>query len=166
MSVRPERELERIGRLSIMNNQPLTKALKYVPLAVICVLLVVPIRLRAQADNSGPGSAGCSNRTLFGDYGALIEGTILGPNLPLRTVIMVHFDGNGNLTSVDHVVLNGMPPQAEWRPNSGTYTVNPDCTGTALFTAIPVHFVVVKEGKEFYGVVNGNAITIEAYRVK
>jgi hypothetical protein len=79
---------------------------------------------------------------------------------------MIHFDGRGNMTSVDHVVLNGMPPEEEWRPNSGTYIVNPDCTASAVFSGpIPVHFVVVKNGKEFRGVVDGNAITLHGSRV-
>ena len=70
------------------------------------------------------------------------------------------------MTSVDHVVLNGMPPEEEWRPNSGTYIVNPDCTASAVFSGpIPVHFVVVKNGKEFRGVVDGNAITLHGSRV-
>jgi len=84
---------------------------------------------------------------------------------------MGHYDGSGNLTSVDHVVLNGMPPQEEWRQGSGTYSVNPDCTGTfSVFTGpdnppIVVHFVLVKHGTEIHGVVNGAAITFIAYRV-
>jgi hypothetical protein len=35
---------------------------------------------------------------------------------------MAHYDGEGNLTLVDHIVLNGVPPEPaeEWRPGSGT----------------------------------------------
>ena len=114
----------------------------------------------------------CSNRTLSGDYGIQIEGTILGPNLELRTISMAHFDGTGGVTSVDHVVLNGMPPAEEWRPANWTYTVNPDCTGAAaVFTGpgnppIDIHFVVVKHGTEIHGVVEGTTITLNAYRVE
>ncbi len=121
---------------------------------------------RKQSENEN-----CSNRTLFGDYGALIEGTILGLDLPLRTLMMAHFDREGGLTEVDHVVINGVPPVAEeeWRPATGTYTVNPDCTGSAVINTgnppIPLHFVVVNRGKEFRGVVDGNAITVTASRV-
>jgi len=63
---------------------------------------------------------------------------------------MAHFDGEGNLTDVDHVVLNGVPPAEEWRPGTGTYTINPDCTGSAVINTgnppIPLHFVVVNRG--------------------
>jgi len=61
----------------------------------------------------------CSNRTIAGNYGVQIEGTILGPNLTLRTLVMERFDGAGNFTSVDHVVLGGQPPAEEWRPTTG-----------------------------------------------
>jgi hypothetical protein len=129
----------------------------------------------AQSNSSGafPTHKVCSNRTLFGDYGTKLEGTILGPNFPLRTLILAHFDGEGNVTEVDHVVLNGVPPASneEWRPSTGTYTVNPDCTGSAAIMIpgnppINYHFVVVKHGKEILEVVDGNAISGVAYKVE
>jgi hypothetical protein len=139
------------------------------PAMIVCVVLGSRTPAVGQSDEVGEVSGHCSNRTLFGDYGGQIEGTILGPNLPLRTLIKADFDGEGNLTDVDHVVLNGVPPAQEWRPGSGTYTVNPDCTGSALFNTgnapIPVHFVVVNKGKEIRGVVDGNAITVIASKV-
>ena len=113
----------------------------------------------------------CSNQTLSGDYGMLIEGTILGPGLSLRTVAMAHFDGIGNMAEVSHVVLNGMPPVEEWKPDTATYTVNPNCTGVMTFNTPPgspplvVHFVVVKHGTQILGVVDGAAITLTANEV-
>jgi hypothetical protein len=136
------------------------------PMMIVCVVLALGASAVAQSDVRGAESRRCSNRTIFGDYGTQIEGTLLVPNWPLRTLAMIHFDGRGNMTSVDHVVLNGVPPVEEWRPNSGTYTVNPDCTGSAVFSGpIPVHFVVVNNGKEFRGVVDGDAITLMGSRV-
>ena len=117
------------------------------------------------------GNRRCSNRTLSGDYGAIIEGTILGPNLPLRTISMAHYDGNGNITSQDHVVLNRMPPAEEWRATSGTYIVNVNCTGTATFETAPgappitLHFVVVNRAREIRAITDGSAITLTARRV-
>ena len=113
----------------------------------------------------------CSDRTITGDYGVQIEGTILGPNLPLRTLVMEHFDGAGNLTSVDHVVLGGVPPAEEWRPTTGIYSVNPDCTGSASLDTGPgnpplsYHFVVVDKGRQILLVVDGGAIRGVGYRV-
>jgi hypothetical protein len=113
----------------------------------------------------------CSNRTLFGDYGTKLEGTILGPNLTLRTLVLAHFDGEGNMTSKDYVVLNGLPPAEEWRQLTGTYTVNPDCTGSATVDVAPgqpslrFHFIVVKDGQEILEVVDGSAVSGIAYKV-
>ena len=120
---------------------------------------------------SGDLSKTCSSKTLSGDYGMLIEGIILGPNLQLRTVSMAHFDGGGNLAEVSHVVLNGMPPAEEWKADNATYIVNSDCTGVVTFNTPPgapplvVHFVVAKHGTEILGVVDGAAITLTAHKV-
>ena len=119
----------------------------------------------ANAQAFGP----CSEKTLRGDYGATITGQILaGPAAgPITGVVMTHFDGQGNLNQVDHVVLNGVPPAVEWRPSTGTYTVNGDCTGAAEidFTdgtpPLHLHFVLAKRGNEFRDVVSnpGTAVT-------
>ena len=106
----------------------------------------------------------CSNRTLLGDYGVKIKGTLLGPNWPLRTLALFHFDGSGGITTRSHVVLNGIPPAEEWATAAGSYSMNPDCTGSGSIEAappIPFHLVVVNGGREFYLVVDGNAITGE-----
>ncbi len=103
----------------------------------------------------------CSNRTLRGDYGSAVEGVILpgpGVSLPIRGVVMTHYDGKGNFTQVDHIVVNGVPPTIEWTPGSGTYHVNADCTGTARIVPstggfVNLEFVVVKDGKEIRAVV-------------
>jgi hypothetical protein len=79
------------------------------------MLLCVVLALGASAAAEGPGNGPCSNRSLFGDYGMQVEGTFLGSNWPLRTIVMVHFDGRGNSTSQSYVVLNGTPLTADWR---------------------------------------------------
>jgi hypothetical protein len=70
---------------------------------------------RDQSDSSRQERA-CSDRTLFGDYGAKLEGTVLGPNLPIpvRTLVLFRLDGHGGLISVGHAVVNGVPPAEEW----------------------------------------------------
>jgi hypothetical protein len=114
----------------------------------------------------------CSDQTLLGDYGFTIEGVILGPNLPVRGLDMAHFDGKGNITQVDHIVTNGLPPAQEWTPGTGTYTVNPDCTGVAVINSgstpfpLNLHFVVVRQGKEIRQVVDANAVTAVGIRVQ
>jgi hypothetical protein len=130
------------------------------PLVIGFSLLGSAPLARAQSDDGK-----CSNRTLRGDYGFVIEALLLaGPSGPvsgaLRGIAMTHFDGNGNLTQVDHVLINGVAPPVEWRPATGTYKVNPDCTGTAEITnsgrpPMSLHFVVVRNGREIHTVVEG-----------
>jgi hypothetical protein len=135
---------------------------------IVCCLLTSGASAAAQSDVRS-----CSNHTLFGDYGFVLEGTILGPGLTLRGVVMQHYDGKGNLTQVDHVVTNGFPPPQEWTPGTGTYTVNPDCTGVAVINVpgnpnspINLHFVVVRQGKVIHQVVDANAVTAVGTRVR
>jgi hypothetical protein len=148
---------------------------------VVCVALVLGVPVMAQSASRNGGGSRCSNHTLFGNYGAQIEGTEYipnGPNPPikvdLRTISMDHYDGAENLTARSHVVFDGNPPAEEaeqWREASGTYVVNPDCTGSFSlvpapgFPPIVVYFVVVKHGTEIHGVTNGSAITYSAYKV-
>ena len=158
-----------------MKRQSLTISMIASALMIFLVglgVLVSGPRTRAQSTavtenerEDGP----CSNRTIRGDYGFAIEGDILaGPSrIPLRSVAMTHFDGEGNLSQVEHFVFNGVPPPIEWSPSSGTYTVNPDCTGTAQIIladgiGIPpvnLHLVVVRHGREIHTVVDVNAVT-------
>jgi len=126
----------------------------------------------AQARDTGRGDDGrCSNKTLSGDYGLIVEGTILGPGFLLRGVVLQHYDGKGNITQVDHVVVDGMSPPLEWTPGTGTYTVNPDCTGAEVINTpsmpnpIHIHFVVVNNGKQINQVVDDAASTAVATRV-
>jgi len=114
----------------------------------------------------------CSNQTLTGDYGIQIEGIRNDQdNATLRTLVLSHFNGDGTLTEIDHVVYNGQPSPEEWRPTTGTYSINPDCTGSASIEVAPglaplgYHFIVVSEGRKFLLVVDGGAIAGIAYKV-
>jgi hypothetical protein len=151
-----------------MKNNSISRILMAVtPMMIVCVVLA----LGASAVAEGPGTGPCSNRTLFGDYGLTVEATLLGPNLPLRALVMQHFDGKGNLTQVDHVVVGGVPPAQEWTPGTGTYTVNPDCTGAAVINSpsvpapLHIHFVVVNSGKQMFQVVDADASSAIGIRV-
>ena len=133
---------------------------------------------QSEADDEGT----CSNRSLKGDYGFAVEGIILavpgvrlppGAALPMRGVAMTHFDGKGSLTQVHHIVVNGMPPKEQWTPGSGTYNINPNCTGTATIniagnplSPVKLHLVVVKSGKEVHTVVEANAVTSVGIKVE
>jgi hypothetical protein len=82
----------------------------------------------------------CSNATLFGDYAFRISGEVFVPGTNTIAVYndgvaMTTFDGIGGPTQVDWVMRNGVadpPPGPGFHGNeTGTYTVNPDCTGNA-----------------------------------
>ena len=83
-----------------------------------------------------------------------------------------HYDGEGNMTSMEHVVLNGIPLQPGWTPGSGTYIVNPNCTGTAVANTpnspVPLNlaFVVVRQGKEIHSVLYANALATVSIKVE
>src|SRR5437879_5607233 len=105
----------------------------------------------------------CDNRLIAGNYGFTIEGTKLvgpGPVGPQVGVAMTEFDGNGGLTQIDTITINGVVvANFTHPPASGTYTVNPDCTGTftLIFTdgrpPVVTNFVVVDSGSEIDTVV-------------
>jgi hypothetical protein len=131
---------------------------------IVCGLLTLGSSAIAQS-NEGH----CSNRTLFGDYGFKLEGVILAPNFQIRGVVMQHYDGKGNITQVDHVVVNGVPPAEEWTPGTGTYTVNSNCTGAAVLhtpSEVKLHFLVVRHGTEIDQVVDSDAVTTVGIKVE
>jgi len=107
----------------------------------------------------------CTDRTIKGSYGFTFIGArpaSPAPGAPIvegRGVGIRIFDGQGNFTEVASVKGVNTPAVID-QPNSGTYKVNPDCTGTALLIvpgmpAGEFRFVVVKKGKEiFFTLVN------------
>jgi hypothetical protein len=119
------------------------------------------------------GSQGCTNFTILGQYAFTITGQILAPSAvagPVAGVALTTFDGFGNLTQVDHVTHNGVVPVEAWRPATGTYSVNPDCTGTFTFfpqptnaadggPALTVFFVIAQGGAEIRTAVSGSPNT-------
>jgi hypothetical protein len=143
-----------------------------IPVIVVCGLLLAASSVGPTARADSQDTIACTDRTLQGHYGSQIEGTILGPNLPFRGLAMAHFDGKGSITQVDHIVFNGIPPAIEWTPGTGTYSVNPDCTGSAVINSpsgqgpVNLHFVVVNHGKQINQVVDANAVIAVAYRVE
>src|SRR4029077_5965580 len=68
------------------------------------------------------------NATLHGTYSVSGGGTVAGPG-PVTSVGEVTYDGKGNSNAVYTLSLNGTIHPVSV---SGTYTVNPDCTATAV----------------------------------
>lgn len=142
-----------------------------IPVVIVCGLLVAASSMGPTARADNEDKMVCTDKTIQGDYGSQIIGTVLGPNLPFRGLARSHNDGEGHFTQVDHIVFNGIPPAVEWASGTGTYTVNPDCTGSSVINSssnpgpITTHFVVVNHGKQTLGVVDGNAVTFVSYKI-
>lgn len=120
-------------------------------------------------------AAACSNANLKGTYVFTLHGQILtggGSSLTINGVAKQTFDGNGNFTQVDAVATNGVMTPG-WRPGSGTYSVNADCTGTQTIVVpgIPdlhLQFVIAQSGNTVHQVVTdaGIATTAEGERLR
>ena len=126
------------------------------------LLLVGGTSTRIIAQSAAPSEiasdANCrfSDASLKGIYGfgyiALVSHDASPDNITqyntFATGGMWHFHGNGTFDAADTQFANG---SAVDRQYSGTYSINPDGTGTADFTAGGLshtrHLVVVNEGK-------------------
>jgi hypothetical protein len=161
-----------------MTTARISKILKTpIPIVIACALFASGASAMAQSATSESHGKRCSNRTLLGDYGSVSEGVLLNvPGLPpeaqFRAVTMTHFDGKGNLSWVEHTVINGTLLEPGWTPASGTYAVNPDCTGTAVVNTpnspvpLSLALVVVKQGKEIHTVLDSDAIATVFIKVE
>jgi hypothetical protein len=119
---------------------------------------------------------GCKLSTLSGDYAFRVSGQVFSPSGAVVTqrdgVAMAHYDGAGNFTQADFVFANGVlvPGPADAATGfhineTGTYTVNPDCTGTATINfpapglglsgaVIRVMFVLGNHGRSVHQIVS------------
>ena len=127
---------------------------------------IVPgVQAKDASEGGCPGN--CSVHTLNGCYGSTITGTLLpnpGPFAgPVAGVVLTNYDGRGGFTQIDTVTIGGVLV-ASGRSSSGTYTVNPDCTGTATINfpggepPLQLTFVLVDGGNEIRAVVTNPAV--------
>lgn len=148
-----------------MKKQNLRFTMIATPLLIVCGLVASGSPAVAQSSET----VGCSNQTLSGNYGYAAEGVLIAvPGLPadapFRSVGMTHFDGSGNLRWLETTVINGIEVSPDWTAAHGTYTVNPNCTGTAVVitpnSPVPLNlaFVVVRQGREIHSVDKADAI--------
>jgi hypothetical protein len=122
---------------------------------------------------------GCSDATLNGEYAFTVSGQIFLPNgtsILRNGVALTHFDGAGHLSQVDSVLSSPNAPVVPGAPinsegfhddETGTYTVNGDCTGTfnVIFppnvsssgtvpgAKLTVLFVLSNNGRDIYTIV-------------
>jgi hypothetical protein len=119
------------ARRAVMRSRAIATSL-----AVLTLTALISGTALAQSVDSG-----CTPNTLFGEYAFRVSGQIYGPGGVVAQqrdgVALTHFDGAGHLTQVDWVMSNGSPlpgptDKAGFHTfETGTYTVNSDCTGAA-----------------------------------
>src|SRR5277367_1910579 len=99
----------------------------------IRISLFLLILVLAASSSLTAHASGCSNSAIRGSYAFTIHGQIFPPDgstpLLIDGLAKTTFDGNGHLTQLDAVAANGNVAPG-WARNKGTYSVNPDCTGT------------------------------------
>ena len=117
----------------------------------------------------------CNNATIRGTYAYTIHGQVFiqnGPTLFINGLARSTFDGEGNITELDAIAVNGnMAPG--WAYNTGTYSVNPNCTGTITVTngtqpLVHLQFVIGQSGNTMHEMTTdpGFATTAEGERIK
>jgi hypothetical protein len=125
-----------------------------------CVFVLTGGTAAMLAQSNSPA---CNDELIKGNFGFVVQGTKLGglgPTGPQVGVAMADFDGKGNLTQTDTVTIDGIVvADFTHSPATGTYKVNPNCTGsfTLDFTdgrpTVTTAFVVVSGGAEIDAVV-------------
>lgn len=117
--------------------------------ATVFALCLAPA---AKADDKG-----CTNTSLRGTYVFTSTGFITAPPTlagPTGEVGTQTFDGRGSTTYAATLSSNGNIVQVTAK---GTYTVNPDCTGTFTVVVAPFNATI-----HVFFVVNGDATELQA----
>ena len=103
--------------------------------------LALSVAPTAKADDKG-----CSNASLNGTFAVTTTGYGVAAPDPVGPafgqVSMQTFDGNGGTTNAGMSNSNGKVGQAN---NTGTYTVNADCTGTFTLTRSRSQHLVLRD---------------------
>ena len=115
-----------------------------IALAAVLALAISP---SAKADDKG-----CTNATLKGTFAHTASGFAIAPPAiagPVAGAGIDTFDGKGGVTTSATVSLNGniVPIVA-----TGTYKVNPDCTGTYVIPGTTLFLVIADSGNEVHAI--------------
>jgi hypothetical protein len=144
-------------------NSPSTKSIACIGTLTACAVLAGPVRAtgpdQEHLSDPGPHEAVfvCTNETLRGKYGFTIAGTRPaargGPQVSVVGTALTTFHGDGNLDQFDNINVDSpAAPFQPDRPGTGTYNLNPDCSGSMTLTAggvtLELSIVVVDHGRE------------------
>jgi hypothetical protein len=134
-------------------------------LAVFAAVVVVTTTLK-HAVPAVYAQSGCSVANLHGHYAFSQEGyapLVEGGNfLPFFNVGVLAFDGAGTFSVSFTDVQQGVVAPTE--TDAGTYTVNPDCTGSLSITTGPgagatFNIVIIGGGAEIFGINTATGFT-------
>jgi hypothetical protein len=129
--------------------------MKHSTIAKTFVFAAVSALALSIAPTANAADKGCSNASLAGTFSRRDTGTVLSPAPaagPIAVVGTLTFDGNGAVTGASVSSQNGTIGHGT---QTGTYTVNPDCTGTITVQVSPggysahYFFVIDDSGSEF-----------------
>jgi hypothetical protein len=111
----------------------------------------------------------CDVQTLKGGYGLTFQGfgvrgpvpALIGAFIPAAGVGVMNFDGTGGLSLVETTSFGGhIGPLS----TTGTYQVNPDCTGSLEAPGAAIwNFVIVHDGRQIMAIntIEGRVATVD-----
>jgi hypothetical protein len=128
-----------------------------ISLVVLASMFVVGAVPNAQAGQ-------CSNASLNGAYGFFDDHIVVPAGTPFTALGRWNFDGKGNFTNTATFNDNGTVTHGN---DSGSYTVNADCTGKIFILGGTgtVEIVLVDGGKEFYEQLTNPSSTVSTFSV-
>jgi hypothetical protein len=104
--------------------------------------------------------AGCTNASLTGTYGFQRMGQ--NPQGPVTALGIGTFDGQGSDVASQTTSRSGV--FSDQQPFVSFYTVNPDCTGTAILNGSAfAYFVIVHGGSEVLGVALNQGLNVAVH---
>ena len=113
----------------------------------VAALLALAISSSAKAEDKG-----CTDATLKGTFAHTASGFEIAPPAiagPIAGAGLDTFDGKGGVKTSATLSLNGniIPVIA-----TGTYKVNPDCTGTYVIPGTTLFLVIADSGNEIHAI--------------
>jgi len=131
-----------------------------------CVLATVICAMAPRALKAADPDGLCpsQNATLHGTYMSHGTGTVVGVG-PVSAVGTITYDGHGSLTNPFTISVNGAVSRIT---QTGSYTVNRDCTGTVVQGGAHYDFVVAPDASTVFWMETdaGTIVTGTAVRMK